>query len=138
MRCSDIMKTKVECLRPEDTVREAARKMRDENIGFVPVCDQDGSPLGAVTDRDIAVRAVANDLESETSLADVMTNELVTVAAEDDVEHAKDLMSEHHKSRIMCLDEDGHLAGIISLSDLAQQGGADQVLSEVTRREARV
>ena len=138
MRCSDIMKSKVECLRPEDTVREAARRMRDSNIGFLPVCDEDGSPIGTVTDRDIAVRVVANDLSVDTALADVMTNEVVIVSTDEDVESAKQLMGENHKSRIMCVDDDGHLAGVISLSDLAQKGGAERTLAEVSRREARV
>jgi len=59
MRCAEIMKQDVGCTSPRDTVASAAEKMRAQNIGFVPVCDDDKKVLGTVTDRDIAIRVVA-------------------------------------------------------------------------------
>jgi len=136
MRCSDIMKPNPICLEPSEPAVQAARRMRDENIGFVPVCDASGNVLGAVTDRDIAVRLVANQLPVTTPIADVMTNEIVACKASDDVDRAKQMMEKHHKSRVIVIDDQGRLAGVVSLSDIARQGDASGTLREVASREA--
>ncbi|HZA49460.1 MAG TPA: CBS domain-containing protein, partial [Myxococcaceae bacterium] len=60
MRCEEIMKKDVECVSPQDTVQAAAKRMRDENIGFLPVCDQSKKVQGTVTDRDLAIRVLAD------------------------------------------------------------------------------
>ena len=62
MKCKDIMKTDIECVSPQASVQEAARKMRDQNIGFLPVCEANMKVIGTVTDRDITIRAVAEGL----------------------------------------------------------------------------
>ena len=64
MRCSELMKREVECVLEEDTIEEAARKMRAANIGFLPVCDAERKVVGTLTDRDIAVRVAARDWPS--------------------------------------------------------------------------
>jgi CBS domain-containing protein len=110
--------------------------MRDRNIGFLPVCDSSGAVIGTVTDRDLALRVVAQQLPSTTAVGDIMTRETVACRSTDDLEYAKELMAKHHKSRIMCLDEGGHLAGVISLSDLARGSDAGSTLKRVTEREA--
>lgn len=135
MRCSEIMKADVECLRRDETIRKAAERMRDLNIGFLPICDENGNVLGTLTDRDIAVRAVAGGMELDTQVLDVMSNEVVACDPSDDVDRAAELMSERRKSRIMCIDEEGHLAGVISLSDIAQQQDAGKTLRDVAERE---
>ncbi|MCW8139938.1 MAG: CBS domain-containing protein, partial [Planctomycetota bacterium] len=61
MRCEELMKRDPECVRPQDSIHEAARLMRDRGIGFLPVCDEDRKVLGTVTDRDIVIRAVADN-----------------------------------------------------------------------------
>ena len=136
MICSDIMKTQPECLGSSVPIFEAARKMRDANIGFVPVCDSSGAVIGTLTDRDIAVRAVAKQLPPTTPLVEVMSNEVIACLATDDVTRAQQLMEQHRKSRILCVDELGRLTGVISLSDLARRGDASGTLREVAAREA--
>ena len=137
MLCEDIMKTDVECVSPADTIEDAARRMRDENLGFLPVCDESRQVLGTITDRDIAIRAVAESLPSATPVEDVMTGEVVSCSPKDSIDTALQLMAENHKSRIMCLDEDDRLAGVISLSDIAQLvGDASETLRQVSDREA--
>lgn len=123
MQCESIMKRKFECVSPEDRVEAAARRMRDEDIGFLPVCDNEGKVLGTLTDRDIAVRVVADDKPASTHVEEVMSHEVVACRPDADLEEAKQLMASHHKSRILCIDTLGHLAGIISLSDLAHASG---------------
>jgi CBS domain-containing protein len=133
------MKTNVECVSPETSVREAACRMRDQNIGFLPVCDEDERVMGAVTDRDIALRIVAEGESSDTPVQSVMCMQVVACRSEDDLAYARRLMAHHRKSRIMCVDAEGRLEGVISLSDIAQideQAGA-ATLREVSGREAR-
>ncbi len=140
MRCEEIMKTEVECVSPRDTVEDAAIRMRDENIGFLPVCDQSKKVLGTLTDRDIAIRLVAGKKQGSAFVEDVMTREVVACGPKDDIRDAERAMAKNHKSRIICCDEGGRLAGVISLSDIAQhdrRGRAAETLREVSAREVR-
>jgi CBS domain-containing protein len=139
--CQDLMKSEVECFRTLDSVQEIARRMRDVNVGFVPICDADGRPLGTLTDRDIAIRVCAEGRAAAGVRAgEVMTRETVTCREADDVERAERLMAEHHKSRIMVVNDEGRVVGVISLSDVAEQdeGRAVETLRRVAEREARV
>lgn len=141
MNCDAIMKREVESVSPQDTVDYAARRMRDENIGFLPVCDGHRKVLGTLTDRDIAIRLVAGNKPPSTSVVEIMTMQVVSCRPQDDVREAERLMVRNHKSRIMCIDDSGQLAGVISLSDIARHDGSDRVSSTlrgVTEREARV
>lgn len=139
MTCEELMKKMVECIAPDDTVFHAAQRMRSEGIGFLPVCGESREILGAITDRDLALRIVAEGRPAMTPVHEVMSTEVVACNASDSVKRAEQLMSEHRKSRIMCTDDDGRLVGVISLSDMAQQdtGHATRVLRKVTSREAR-
>ena len=141
MNCRDLMKTDAHCVSPADTVEQAAVRMREQNVGFLPVCDQSRKVLGTVTDRDIAVRVVAAGRSSDTPVEDAMTRELVACSPEDDVQRALQLMAENQKSRIVCVDEQGCLEGVISLSDIAQSaevgGRGAETLRRITEREAR-
>jgi CBS domain-containing protein len=139
MKCSEIMKSDVECVSAETSVQAAARKMRDQNVGFLPVCDDAMRVSGTITDRDIAIRAVAEGCVPETPVATLMSIDVIACRPEDPLSYARELMAQHHKSRIMCLDRDGRLAGVISLSDIAQHDeiSALDTLRQVSSREAR-
>jgi len=139
MQCEEIMKRAVECVSPQDTVRTAAKRMRDENVGFLPVCDAGKQVLGTVTDRDLTIRVLADGRATTTAINDVLTREVIACRPEDDLRKAEELMSKHHKSRMMCIDGSGRLVGVISLSDIAQRSGtrASQTLRHVSEREAR-
>ena len=139
MQCAEIMKRDIECVAPQASIQSAARKMREQNVGFLPVCDEGMRVVGTVTDRDIAIRAVANGLSSNMTVETVMTPEVVACRPEDELSYARELMAEHHKSRIMCISRSGRLEGIISLSDIAQldEITGRETLREVSSREAR-
>ncbi|HEX9240908.1 MAG TPA: CBS domain-containing protein [Anaeromyxobacter sp.] len=140
MRCEEIMKTDVECVSPRDTVEDAAVRMRDQNIGFLPICDQSKKVLGALTDRDIAIRLVAAMKPGSTLIEDIMTREVVACRPKDDIRDAEKAMAKNHKSRILCVDDSDRLVGIISLSDIAQHergSRASDTLREVSEREVR-
>jgi CBS domain-containing protein len=139
MNCQDIMKRDVVTATEDQTIQEVAQVMASRNIGFVPVVDRGGRPIGTVTDRDMTVRAVAQGKSpSNCRIAEVLTRETVTCSADSDLAAAEKLMIEHHKSRIMLTDSTGKLIGIISLSDLATRDPgrrAAVVLREVATRE---
>jgi CBS domain-containing protein len=140
MRCEDIMKRDVKCIEPTDSVQEAARRMRDANVGFLPVCDSSMQVQGAITDRDIALRIVAEGLPLTTPVADVMTGQVIACHQDDDIASAEQLMGRHQKSRMIVTDEDGRICGVISLSDIAQveeASRASETMKQVTGREAR-
>jgi CBS domain-containing protein len=141
MRLEEIMTRGVLCVDPKDPVQLAARRMRDENIGFLPVCDSTMKVLGAITDRDIAIRVVAEGLPPGTAVGDVMTREVVATHPDDDLGRAEQLMAEHHKSRMMVTDDQGRLVGVISFSDIAQiedPSRACQTIKRITERESRL
>ena len=135
MKCYEVMKRPVSCLSATDTCQQAAQKMRDENVGFLPVCDSRRKILGAVTDRDIVVRLVAERHAPDARVEEIMSRDLVTCNEKDDLRQAEELMGQHHKSRILCVDTQGLLVGIISLSDIARVEEASY-LKDTWRRVA--
>jgi CBS domain-containing protein len=141
MLCRDIMSREVVSFREMDRVDAAARRMRDDNIGFAPVCDDDGRPVGAITDRDIALRVCAHDRRAgRTHVREVMTRELLTCRATDDLEQAEDLMGSRRKNRVIILDDEGRLTGIVSLADVVERDTEDRAIQTIRRvleREVR-
>ena len=138
MRCEEIMKRKVECLSPKETVQNAAKRMRETNTGFLPICDGGGRVLGTLTDRDITVRLVAENRSANDPVDSIMSTEVIACRPNDDLRRAAEMMGKHRKSRILVMD-DGKLVGVISLSDIAHVDAknAAVAMSQVTMREAR-
>lgn len=139
MRCSEIMKTDIECVSPQSSVRDAAKKMRDQGIGFLPVCDEGMLPVGTLTDRDIAVRVVAEGALINAPVEACMTRGVVDCRPSDSIEDARELMEQHQVSRIICTNSQGRIEGIISLSDIVDvdEGSGAQTLRRVSQREVR-
>jgi CBS domain-containing protein len=132
------MKINVKTASTRATVAEVAALMRDEQIGFVPVCNETGGVVGTVTDRDITVRVVAERESFDQGIERFMTREVVACRSDDEVGTAQELMSELQVSRIVCTDGQGRLEGVISLSDVAQLGhsaDASATLQSVSARE---
>ena len=138
MLCSEIMKSAVECVSPTDTAEVAARRMRDHNVGLLPVCTSELKVIGTVTDRDLATRLVAENQPGSTPVEDIMTRDVIACRSTDPIEHAEELMGLFRVGRILCTDEDGTLVGLISLSDVAEYESSARVaktLKDVTFRE---
>ena len=93
--------------------------MRDQDIGFLPVCEAGGKVIGAVTDRDLALRVIAAGKPPTCQISEVLTEEVISCKPSDDVRDAERLMQKHQVQRLMVLDGGG-LVGIISLQDLVQ------------------
>lgn len=130
MRLDECMTKGVECIRPDATLQEAARKMRDLDVGTLPVCDDDARPLGVVTDRDITVRAVANgENPTAAKVRGTMTQDVVYCYEDQAVDEAARLMEDRQIRRVLVLDRDQRLAGILSLGDLAVSGSKERELA---------
>ena len=119
MHCKEIMSHNVQWILPRETVASAAKLMAFHNLGLLPVCSSDGKPIGVITDRDIALRVTGKDrLAAQTVVEDVMSAPVQFAAPDCPVERLGQLMTEGNVSRLLVLDEDGHLAGLVSLIDL--------------------
>ena len=122
MKISEIMTPDPELIDPNSSIRDAAQRMKDEDIGALPVGENDRL-IGMVTDRDITMRAVAEDrLPSSTSVRDVMSEKIYYCFEDDDIEDAAQCMAENQVRRLPILNRDKRLTGIVSLADIAQSG----------------
>src|SRR5262245_51654184 len=131
MRCHDVMKREVVFLGEQHTLHDAAKKMRDKDVGFLPVCDARGKVLGTLTDRDIVIRALTSTLPPGTPVTEIMTTGIVGCHPEDSIELAEDLMVRFKKSRIVVVDDEGILLGVVSLSDVAEHASPRQTQSTI-------
>lgn len=118
IKCREIMTKSVRTASPGDTIRQVAELMRDGDMGAVPILDN-GKLVGIVTDRDIVVRSVAEGIEPGSPISTVMSGDLSTVTPDDFIFTAIRLMGDRQVRRIPVVDEDGGLAGIISMADVA-------------------
>lgn len=100
---------------------EAARIMKTENVGSLPVMEG-GKIVGVVTDRDLAIRVLAEGKNVETPVGEIASTDVVTVDPQQSLEEAARLMAEHQLRRLPVCEKDGKLVGILAQADLAQSG----------------
>jgi CBS domain-containing protein len=130
MRCKDIMSTNLEWLLESATVQQAAAQMAEQGVGFLPICDAAGQPLGVVTDRDLAIRAIAKSIDPQrTTVTRIMTSPVVTCLADSDISEAEQLMAEEQKARLVIVEKDGRTVGVLSLADLLEHAPQKQALA---------
>lgn len=123
MQIAEIMTRGVTLTDPNTTIRDAARKMRNENIGALPVGENERL-VGMVTDRDIAVRGVAEERAPGNCTVRECMSEIVYYVFEDEDEaRAAEVMAEHQVRRLPVLDRDKRLVGIVAVADLARAAG---------------
>jgi CBS domain-containing protein len=114
--------------------------MRDDNIGFLPVTDASARFVGVITDRDLAVRVVAEGQGPDVPIALVMTRDTVRCRPDDELSVAEQLMARKSKSRIVVTDEERHVLGVISITDVAHRDDGWRVartMKGITRREVK-
>jgi len=132
----DIMTANPSTIGPDQSVVEAAKIMKQEDAGVVPVTEN-GRLTGMVTDRDIAIRVVAEGKDPQsTAVREVVSNNLVTIDPQQDLDEALRLMAQHQVRRLPVVEEDGRLVGIVAQADVAL-GGDDtktgQVVQEISQ-----
>jgi CBS domain-containing protein len=134
MRVTEIMTRNVKLLSPEDSIQKAACCMRDEEIGSLPVASGDRL-IGYVTDREIAVRAVAAGMEVAGPVREIMTERLLYCFEDEEVDAVAANMARNQVRRLPVLTREKRLCGVVSLGDLATSGeaeAAEEALSEIS------
>jgi CBS domain-containing protein len=125
MKVSEVMTSDVQTVGADQTAREAAGFMLRAEAGSIPVCEGD-RVIGIITDRDIAVRGVAEGRGPDTPVRELMSDGIICAHEDDDVADVARRMSEEQIRRLPILDHDKRLVGIVSLGDLARESGGEE------------
>jgi CBS domain-containing protein len=126
----DVMTAHPATVKAHASIKDAARVMREQNIGDVIISDE-GKVRGIVTDRDIAVRAVADDRPGSTPVEEVCSHQTFACSPGDGVDRAVALMREHSVRRLPVVDE-GKLVGVVSIGDLAMERDSRSALADIS------
>jgi CBS domain-containing protein len=140
MKCSEIMTKDPSCCLPTDTVFEAAQIMKSEDVGPIPIIsDKQMKKLkGIVTDRDLALKVVAEGLDPKnTTVEEVMTTGVATCSPDDNAHEVLELMEQHQVRRIPIVDDNDRLVGIISQADIATRLEEPKKTAEVVEQISR-
>jgi CBS domain-containing protein len=135
-KCSEVMTKNPVCCRPDDMVVKAAQLMQSENIGSIPVIENEQTLIlvGIVTDRDLAMKVIAKGQDAKsTKVEAVMTRQVVTCRAEDALQKALDAMAEHQLRRIPIVDNDNRIVGIIAQADVATRVNQPEKTAEMVK-----
>jgi CBS domain-containing protein len=136
-KCNEVMTKNPFCCLPNDMVAKVAQLMKRENIGPIPVIENEQTQklVGIVTDRDLALKIVAEGRDAKsTKVEAVMTRKVVTCRAEDDLQKALDAMSEHQLRRIPVVDNDNKILGIIAQADVATRVNQPEKTAELVKQ----
>ncbi|MDX9993670.1 MAG: CBS domain-containing protein [Anaerolineales bacterium] len=143
-KCSEVMTKEPVCCLPEDTVAKAAQLMQKNNIGSIPVIDNNKTQklVGIVTDRDLVLKIIAKEQDPKAAKVEtVMTRQVITCLAEDDLQKALDAMAEHQLRRIPIVDGSHKILGIIAQADVAtrvnQPAKTAEMVKEISQSNAK-
>ncbi len=138
MQIKDVMSNNCNWVAPETTLAEAAQIMKDQDIGFLAVGESDRL-IGAVTDRDIAIRAVAGNVEANSQIRDIMTQKVMYCFEDQNVDEICNNMSDIKVRRLPVVNRDKRLVGTVSLGDLSQGQAQEsgQALKNITNHSAQ-
>lgn len=132
----DVMSHDVQVIGPEGTIKEAAQKMRKDDFGLMPVEENDYM-IGVISDRDIAIRAIAEGKDANTKVRDIMSRDVIVANEDDSVEEAASLMGKHQIRRLPVVNAEKKLVGIVALGDFTVEGQDIHVtadaLSEISK-----
>lgn len=135
MKVRDVMSKDVQIARPGDTLQEVASRMGEGDFGFMPVADGERL-IGTITDRDIAIRAVAGGAACTSPVVEYISREPQTAYADDDLKTVLDAMGSKQIRRLPVLDKDERLVGVVSLGDLStrvKEKYAGEALEDISR-----
>ncbi len=135
-KCYEVMTKDLACCLPDDSVTKAAQVMKTQDVGSVPVIinQQTKKLVGIVTDRDLALAIVAEGRDPKsTKVEDVMTHNVITCRAEDDVQKALDAMAEYQLRRIPVVDDSDKVVGIIAQADVATRINKPEKTAEIVK-----
>lgn len=128
MQVREIMTENPACCTPETSLQDAAKLMADCDCGEIPVIDDQGHPVGVITDRDICCRAVAQGMgPTQTRVHEVMTSPVLTVGPDSSIEECCQLMDDNQIRRVPVIDESGACCGIVAQADIARSVGEPEI-----------
>lgn len=134
----ELMTTNPKTVEPSATVVDAARVMKQQDVGPVPVVENGDRLAGIVTDRDIVLRVVAEGRDPQsTTVGETMSRDLATVDPDQPLDEALRLMARHQVRRLPVCEEDGRLVGIVAQADIATELGDDRVTGQVVEEISR-
>jgi CBS domain-containing protein len=140
MKVSEIMTSTPRTVTPDSMVSEAAQVMKEEDVGIVPVVEQVGGAetrgrlVGVITDRDIAIRQVADGRSSDSLVRDIMSGGVRTCGPDDSLEMVMELMGSEQIRRVPVVDERGSLVGVVSQADLVRKAGRDKAVERTVEQ----
>lgn len=138
MKISQVMTRVAQTILPDATAEQAAQKMRDANIGLLPVIE-DGKVLGIVTDRDLTIRVMASGRNPHlTTVREVMTTEALWCYEDESITEASRVMEKNHIRRLVILDRHHRLAGVLTVTDLAMKTANEKISGHVLHRVAEL
>jgi CBS domain-containing protein len=135
MKVSELMTKNPACVTPDADLGKVAKLMADHNVGAIPVVENQDSKkvVGVVTDRDIAIRAVAQGKNPvQMKAQEVMSTKIVTVKQDDDIQDVTKLMEKHQVRRVPVVDENGKMCGMVAQADIALKT-TDQTTADVVQ-----
>lgn len=135
-KCNEVMTKDPFCCLPNDSVQKVAQIMKSENIGSMPVIETGATKklIGIVTDRDLALKIIAGELDPTSTKVDaVMSHHVVTCHANDDLQKALDAMAKHQLRRIPVVDDDNKILGIIAQADVATRVNQPDKTAEMVK-----
>ena len=131
MKVKELMSAKVISLSPDDSIMEAAKLMTDKDIGFIVLINQERAPLGVVTDRDIVTRVLAKGKGLEATIDDAATHSILSVNKETEIEVAVEMMKDHQVRRLVVVNDDEKLVGVISIREIATCPYTKELMNEL-------
>ncbi|GGJ86901.1 hypothetical protein GCM10007063_06790 [Lentibacillus kapialis] len=133
----DVMSTDITVCRKEDTLHDAASKMKERDVGVIPVCSENQELMGVITDRDLVLRGYADKKPDTAMIQEVMSEQLYHVSQDTSVQEAADMMAQKQIRRLPIV-ENGKLTGIVSLGDLSLEDksneAAGSALEDISER----
>lgn len=130
MQVRDVMTRQFTLVTPDTTIQEAARLMRDEDFGFLPVGSIDHLD-GTLTDRDMVIRALAEGMSADTPVEDILSDDVVCVREDLDIDEAAAVMRRHQIRRLAVVDVGERMVGIVSVGDIARELGDDDLTGDI-------
>ena len=132
----DVMVPNIVIIGPESSLREATQEMEEIDCGLMPVGTQE-KLIGIITDRDIAIRAVAKGKDPQkTKVKEIMTNKVLSVSEEADLNEAAEIIKTHKVNRLIVKDKKGKVSGIISLTGLIRESANVKAIAQLVQHLA--
>ncbi len=136
LKCNVVMTTDPVCCLPDETVSAAAQKMKEKNVGSIPVIESEQSKklMGILTDRDLALKVVAESRDAGiTKVADVMTRKVISCHVDDDLDKVMDSMAKYQLRRLPVVEDGNQIVGIISQADIATRVDEPEETAKVVK-----